>query len=101
MKNSPQYKSVLTNKGKIEQRLRVQPGAKDKLITKLQEKEWLEIGETPTVEAIMNCVLVQLEEDTTAPAEYKIFIEMLQGITGLKQIVDLLEQTGKKDPIEK
>lgn len=92
---SPQYKKVLNNKGTIEEALKLTPGATDVLVTKFQEKEWLSITESPTEEKLVKTVLGRIRRN---PADLNTFVEMLEDVTGLDQIVETLEG-GKLDYI--
>ena len=92
---SPQYKKVLNNKGTIEEALKLTPGATGVLVTKFQEKEWLSITESPTEEKLVKTVLGRIRRN---PADLNTFVEMLEDVTGLDQIVETLEG-GKLDYI--
>ena len=87
---SPQYKKVLNNKGTIVEALKLTPGATGVLVTKFQEKEWLSITESPTEEKLVNTVLGRIKRN---PANYTTFIDMVEDVTGLDQIVETLEGT--------
>lgn len=92
--SSPQYKSVKENKGNIERALKLQ-GTTKKLITKLQEKDWVDIDENPSEDQIMTKVLGRLQDDNTASDQYEIFMKMLKEIVGLDQIIKQLDQAGR------
>ena len=93
--SSPQYKMVLNNKGTIVEALKLTPGAREVLVTKFQEEEWLSITEDPTEEKLVNTVLGRIKRN---PANLTTFIGMLNDVTGLDQIVETLEG-GKQDYI--
>lgn len=90
---SPQYKKVLNNKGTIVEALKLTPGAREVLVTKFQEEEWLLITEDPTEKELVDTVLGRIKRN---PANITTFIDMLKEVTGLDQIVETLED-GKQD----
>ena len=93
---SPEYQRVLTNKRNIVRTLKLTPGATGSLINEFQQESWLALGEKPTQDELVDNVLGRIELDTNA---LTTFIGMLKKVTGLGQIVTLLEGNCKQDSV--
>ena len=87
--NSPEYQKVLNNKRKIITALELTPGATGSLTTEFQMKSWLPLAKKkPTEEDLVDAVLGRIQLD---PKDLTTFIGMLKKVTGLDQIVKILE----------
>lgn len=95
--DSQEYQKVLDNKARIITALQLTPGATDTLKTQFQQKKWLPLAKKkPTEDELVDTVLGRIQLDTNA---LTTFIGMLKKVTGLDQIVELLEGNCKQDSI--
>lgn len=87
-KKTREYKSVLEHIGNISYFLKVNSGAKQALTFKYQQKEWIDITESPDETSLVRLVLTRISFD---PSQYHIFMDMLKGITGMDIVVKKIE----------
>ena len=83
-----EYMKVKANMMKVIQTIEVTPTAVESLTTKFVEKEWLAAhAKGITANDLILLVLNRIKNDAD---EHELFIKMLNDITGLDQIVTLL-----------
>ena len=89
-KETREYKSVLEHIGNISYYLKVNSAAKQALTFKYQQKEWIDITESPDETSLVRLVLTRISFD---PSQYRTFMDMLKGIIGMDIIVKKIEGT--------
>ena len=83
-----EYIKVNANKGRVIETITVTPKAVASLSTKFMEKKWLpNHAKDITEDKLITLALNRIENDAD---EHELFIKMLNDITGLDQIVTLL-----------
>ena len=65
------------------------PGGKDDIMTKFKEQSWIGVCASPDAHALVRVVLGRIENDT---GELKKFIDMLNVVSGMDQIVKKIKQ---------
>lgn len=87
-KETREYKSVLENMAIIRDDLEVIDGAKESLIVKYMEKDWIDITEKPTA---VKLPVVALNKISCDASQYHTFIDMLRSVVGMDLVVDEIE----------
>lgn len=70
--------------------LKVNNSAKESLTMKYQEKEWIDIGNSPDEKTLIRLVLTRISCDVN---QYHIFLDMLRNIKGMDIIVNKITGT--------
>ena len=83
-----EYKTVLEHIGNISYSLQGNSAAKQALTFKYQEKQWINIYESPDETSLVRLALTRISFD---PSQYRIFMGMLKDITGMDFIVKIIE----------
>ena len=86
--SQPKFTAVLSNKDKIETALKATPGAIASLTTQFQMEKWIKFTEKPSATGLVEAALGKIEIDEN---EMDAFIRMLNDVTGLSQIVKILQ----------
>ena len=85
--NISEYEKVLANLVTIVTTLKASPTAKLKLTLHYKEKDWISIYETPDEDALVILALHRIKQD---PNQFNVFIDMLQCIKEMDQIVNAI-----------
>lgn len=87
MANSPQYEAVLKELETLTDTLDLKANekAKQKLLLKFQIEGWLGATADPSAADLIRLALNRIKNDVN---QYKVFIDMLRGITELKAIAN-------------
>lgn len=87
-KESKAYKSVLAFTTDITDCLKANSAAKDALISKYQEQEWIDSTTTLNEKELVTLVLNRISNNA---GQYDIFMDMLKKIVGMNLIVNKLK----------
>lgn len=77
------YKAVLSHFQQLKNSLRVTPGAEEELLGLFKINEWISFTATATAEQLISLALNRIKNDVN---NFKVFIDMLKSITGLKEL---------------
>ena len=83
--DSQQYKAVLGHLRALVDALKVTPDAQSCLQQEFQMKSWLSITSPASADQLIRTALTRIANDVK---DYDVFINMLQGITGIKHVAD-------------
>ena len=86
--NSPEYRSVNTNRSRITSALKSNPTASKTLKQKFKEESWLEPTDDPDEDALVTLILNRIKHDVN---QFQKFIHMLRDIAGMDQIENMLK----------
>ena len=83
-RDTPQYRAVLDNLDRLVRNIRGIPGAENHLQRQFREKEWIDITSQVNADGLTTLALTKIEMNAE---NYKVFIDMLNSVTGLQEIV--------------
>ena len=86
--NSSEYECVQRNYAVLTERLRTNKQAKKELFDEFVSKKWHGPGDCPSENDLVNIALNKIKQD---PSEYKVFIAMLEQVSGIRDIVENLK----------
>ena len=86
--SKPKFTAVLSNKDKIETALKATPGTIESLTTQFQMKKWIGFTVQPSAKELVETALGKIQNEEN---EMDTFISMLNAVTGLSQIVEILQ----------
>ena len=81
------YDSILSRLSEITDTLKLNSGARDKLISLYQKHKWLSIAEKPVEDNLVKLALNRIKQD---PSQFDKLISMLREIEGMDLIVKIL-----------
>ena len=83
-RDTPQYRAVLDNLDRLVRNIRGLPEAENHLQRQFREKEWIDITSQVNADELTSLALTKIEMNAE---NYKVFIDMLNSVTGLQEIV--------------
>ena len=86
--NSPQFKCVEKNYARLTGHLKTNKEAKNKLFKKFVSGSWHGHGDCPSENDLINIAMERIEYNH---CEYGVFIEMLEQVSGMRDIVKNLK----------
>ena len=86
-RDTSQYRAVLENLDGLVRSIKATPGAENHLQRQFMVKEWIDITTKSNADELTTSALSKIE---TNAENYKVFIKMLESVTGLQDIVALI-----------
>ena len=90
------YKAVLRNLVDIDRALRSTPGAVEALQTRLAMAQWVDVAATLTASSAMTLVLEKIKK----PQNFTVFMGILSQITGMQDIIGLINAQLPSPPLQ-
>ena len=87
-KETKEYTTVLQHMDSIIEHLEVHSKAKESLIVKYQQRQWIATTESPDETLLVKLALNRISDDVS---QYHIFIEMLKDTTGMDVVVKKIQ----------
>ena len=90
-KTTSEYTAVLGHLKQLTESLRAIPGAEEALLVEFKQKSWVGIAIRATAKQLLDLALVRIRKDVR---ECRVFIDMLNNIEGMDQVVSSIESNG-------
>ena len=88
-RDTPQYRAVLDNLDGLVRSIKATPGAENHLQRQFMVKKWIDITTQSNADELITSALSKIEMNAE---NYKVFIEMLESVTGLQEIIESINR---------